>query len=717
MHQYIEKINELKNDTKGINSVREISKLFINFISNPEQTATLLSKREGDLAKIGEELVLGLTSKLSRPIAIEKGKKALLFEINNRISYYVSLYTYINNESRNIEDQIDQTYKLVALTNQQDLFQRMASYNTDQITKDYMTKQLIAVISERFQSNQVDPVEANVFLQKLYTTLTRIGNVSLSEVEQSVIRHTNNFEMITKELETYLGAKTHPQVVLDEITTESTVLLNGEKDCLKYILAQQENGGESLLPILDSIINLLPAAAKKLYQAVTEYKEYADQLSKRFGRCEKKFKEYSEMFKQQVEGFTGPAVTPDEINGVIDAFTVVLKNLVVADSNALGVANKYADIVINHISLYIYIGNLIDLILVSGTIGKGGNNPYAVKQEKKAAIVDKLGELNTVDMLKKEGKPTPPEEPAKSEDGQVENQVAKEDLATEGVWDSIKGFFKAIGRKVFFTKDDNDKYDVHAEIRGINYEAIRDFDLDKSVISTQDTMIVMETSFNSKIAIYKVDDPNYYYFLRNPNDETAVRGLLSDAINNCETAMKLARSKGTASPDKLRDLSKYIKHNGFIWALGRRRLRDAITVKGFPKGHELNKNGTGTIVPEFNLVVMNSNKKADFKLDLSGRELDANSTTFTTMIPADYIKHMEKAEVEFVREAVSFYKNIDFTTLDDSKQSILYGTFCTLNTLMKIYQLDRKYVTLTADAESNAVIMTNGAVADTRWFK
>ena len=36
---------------------------------------------------------------------------------------------------------------------------------------------------------------------------------------------------------------------------------------------------------------------------------------------------------------------------------------------------------------------------------------------------------------------------------------------------------------------------------------------------------------------------------------------------------------------------------------------------------------------------------------------------------------------------------------------------------MKIYQLDRKYVTLTADAESNAVIMTNGAVADTRWFK
>ena len=58
------------------------------------------------------------------------------------------------------------------------------------------------------------------------------------------------------------------------------------------------------------------------------------------------------MFKQQVEGFTGPAVTPDEINGVIDAFTVVLKNLVVADSNALGVANKYADIVINHISLY-----------------------------------------------------------------------------------------------------------------------------------------------------------------------------------------------------------------------------------------------------------------------------------------------------------------------------------------------------------------------------
>ena len=161
MHQYIEKINELKNDTKGINSVREISKLFINFISNPEQTATLLSKREGDLAKIGEELVLGLTSKLSRPIAIEKGKKALLFEINNRISYYVSLYTYINNESRNIEDQIDQTYKLVALTNQQDLFQRMASYNTDQITKDYMTKQLIAVISERFQSNQVDPVEAS----------------------------------------------------------------------------------------------------------------------------------------------------------------------------------------------------------------------------------------------------------------------------------------------------------------------------------------------------------------------------------------------------------------------------------------------------------------------------------------------------------------------------------------------------------------------------
>ena len=419
MQEYLDKIAELKDDTKGINSLRETTKLFVEFLEKPEEVAQLLAKRGGDLGHLGEGLVLGLSSKLSRPVAIEKGKKALLFHMASKLSYLESLYDYVNNEIKNSEDKIDQTYKLVSITNQQDLFQRKAQYNQDPLTKEYMIKQLHVVVSERASIAQTE-LDATTLLQRIFATLERIGSISLSELEQAIIRHTNNYDLIDKTFKSYLGADTMPQVVLEDLDIPRPPVLNGEKQYLEYINTQQATTAEDELPTLDHIVDAMPNAAKRLYQAVTAFKELIDQLAKRFEKGQKAFKDLNEMYKQKIEEFTKEPVTPVAINNVTTSFTTLLKNYVIADSNALEMVHKYGHIVVNHILLYIYMGDLLDLILVSGTIGKDGRNPYAIKQQKKAAIIEKMGNLNTVDLLKAEGKATPPEEPAKAEDGTVE---------------------------------------------------------------------------------------------------------------------------------------------------------------------------------------------------------------------------------------------------------------------------------------------------------
>ena len=39
MQEYLDKIAELKDDTKGINSLRETTKLFVEFLEKPEEVA------------------------------------------------------------------------------------------------------------------------------------------------------------------------------------------------------------------------------------------------------------------------------------------------------------------------------------------------------------------------------------------------------------------------------------------------------------------------------------------------------------------------------------------------------------------------------------------------------------------------------------------------------------------------------------------------------
>ena len=163
-----------------------------------------------------------------------------------------------------------------------------------------MIKQLHVVVSERASIAQTE-LDAPTLLQRIFATLERIGSISLSELEQAIIRHTNNYDLIDKTFKSYLGAETMPQVVLEDLDIPRPPVLNGEKQYLEYINTQQATTAEDELPTLDHIVDAMPNAAKRLYQAVTAFKELIDQLAKRFEKGQKAFKDLNEMYKQKIE--------------------------------------------------------------------------------------------------------------------------------------------------------------------------------------------------------------------------------------------------------------------------------------------------------------------------------------------------------------------------------------------------------------------------------
>ena len=88
----------LRSDANGINSIKGLASLYIDFISNPDQVATLLANRNDDLNVTGKELIEALTSKLSRDIAIEKGKDAILNLMHAKIDTFKWDYIYVDEE-------------------------------------------------------------------------------------------------------------------------------------------------------------------------------------------------------------------------------------------------------------------------------------------------------------------------------------------------------------------------------------------------------------------------------------------------------------------------------------------------------------------------------------------------------------------------------------------------------------------------------------------
>ena len=140
MQKFLDKMEALRSDANGINSIKGLASLYIDFISNPDQVATLLANRNDDLNVTGKELIEALTSKLSRDIAIEKGKDAILNLMHAKIDTFKWDYIYVDEEIEYLEDTIEQSYKLVGLANQQDLFTRKAEYNANALAKEYILK-------------------------------------------------------------------------------------------------------------------------------------------------------------------------------------------------------------------------------------------------------------------------------------------------------------------------------------------------------------------------------------------------------------------------------------------------------------------------------------------------------------------------------------------------------------------------------------------------
>ena len=419
MQKFLDKMEALRSDANGINSIKGLASLYIDFISNPDQVATLLANRNDDLNVTGKELIEALTSKLSRDIAIEKGKDAILNLMHAKIDTFKWDYIYVDEEIEYLEDTIEQSYKLVGLANQQDLFTRKAEYNANALAKEYVLKKGSEVLASKISISGDTTQSAQQFISKLVTVMNKVGSVSISEVEEAVIRHKNNHEMLVKDFDVYIANKTIPSVTLETDEPNEVDVLVSEKDFIPYI-SQQTFEERSFVESLDALIDAVPEASRRIYSLANDFKEYIDKVD----LPKDKFVKYGDMFTDLLKFYQENAVTPEELVNSCSVYCNMLNNLIVSDNNLINVLRRYNRIITNHIVLFVYIGKLLDLILVSGLIVKDGDkNPYAAKKARKEELAKQLGELNTIELLKQEGKEVP-----------VDGTPATEDLTT------IKGY-------------------------------------------------------------------------------------------------------------------------------------------------------------------------------------------------------------------------------------------------------------------------------------
>lgn len=415
MQKFLDKMEALRSDANGINSIKGLASLYIDFISNPDQVATLLANRNDDLNVTGKELIEALTSKLSRDIAIEKGKDAILNLMHAKIDTFKWDYIYVDEEIEYLEDTIEQSYKLVGLANQQDLFTRKAEYNANALAKEYVLKKGSEVLASKISISGDTTQSAQQFISKLVTVMNKVGSVSISEVEEAVIRHKNNHEMLVKDFDVYIANKTIPSVTLESDESNDVDMLVSEKDFIPYI-SQQTFEERSFVESLDALIDAVPEASRRIYSIANDFKEYIDKVD----LPKDKFVKYGDMFTDLLKFYQENAVTPEELVNSCSVYCNMLNNLIVSDNNLINVLRRYNRIITNHIVLFVYIGKLLDLILVSGLIVKDGDkNPYAAKKARKEELAKQLGELNTIELLKQEGKEVP-----------VDGTPATEDLST-----------------------------------------------------------------------------------------------------------------------------------------------------------------------------------------------------------------------------------------------------------------------------------------------
>ena len=415
MQKFLDKMEALRSDANGINSIKGLASLYIDFISNPDQVATLLANRNDDLNVTGKELIEALTSKLSRDIAIEKGKDAILNLMHAKIDTFKWDYIYVDEEIEYLEDTIEQSYKLVGLANQQDLFTRKAEYNANALAKEYILKKGSEVLASKISLSGDTTQSAQQFISKLVTVMNKVGSVSISEVEEAVIRHKNNHEMLVKDFDVYIANKTIPSVTLETDEPNEVDVLVSEKDFIPYI-SQQTFEERSFVESLDALIDAVPEASRRIYSIANDFKEYIDKVD----LPKDKFVKYGDMFTDLLKFYQENAVTPEELVNSCSVYCNMLNNLIVSDNNLINVLRRYNRIITNHIVLFVYIGKLLDLILVSGLIVKDGDkNPYAAKKARKEELAKQLGELNTIELLKQEGKEVP-----------VDGTPATEDLST-----------------------------------------------------------------------------------------------------------------------------------------------------------------------------------------------------------------------------------------------------------------------------------------------
>ena len=424
MQKFLDKMEALRSDANGINSIKGLASLYIDFISNPDQVATLLANRNDDLNVTDKELIKALTSKLSRDIAIEKGKDAILNLMHAKIDTFKWDYIYVDEEIEYLEDTIEQSYKLVGLANQQDLFTRKAEYNANALAKEYILKKGSEVLASKISISGDTTQSAQQFISKLVTVMNKVGSVSISEVEEAVIRHKNNHEMLVKDFDVYIANKTIPSVTLESDESNDVDMLVSEKDFIPYI-SQQTFEERSFVESLDALIDAVPEASRRIYSIANDFKEYIDKVD----LPKDKFVKYGDMFTDLLKFYQENAVTPEELVNSCSVYCNMLNNLIVSDNNLINVLRRYNRIITNHIVLFVYIGKLLDLILVSGLIVKDGDkNPYAAKKARKEELAKQLGELNTIELLKQEGKEVPADGTPATEDLSTTKGYTAEDI-------------------------------------------------------------------------------------------------------------------------------------------------------------------------------------------------------------------------------------------------------------------------------------------------
>lgn len=384
----------------------DILKMYNEYRKNPLAIANKIinSNIEG-LSEDFKEIALGLTSDLSKNMATEIGSKKLFNYIINILE---------NDKESNFDkalesaSSIKETLKVCVGYIAPDFSNKKIEYNLDDLTKEYMLKQLDIIIKERSEENQVTLIKSKDFVGKLLYLFTNIlGKTPLDTLSKSVLQYNNSVDILKKEFALYETNKTIPTInLITNTDIPDRNKIQTEKDTLVFLLNLNFDKSLDTLPILDKLVDTIPVTEKILFNNIEEYLNILNV----FTQYEDISTYLNNKYVTILTNFRDNGVTEEELNNFIEVIQFLNNNIDSINNNFINVVSDFRTIMDNHLKLYMYTGKLIELIFVSGVVGSDKDEQaYEKKKQKKAEILSKLGELyrGTGEVASKDNKELP----------------------------------------------------------------------------------------------------------------------------------------------------------------------------------------------------------------------------------------------------------------------------------------------------------------------